>query len=118
MAKHTDEFDDQVTPDTNSTPNASDALQQARSTASDLANAVPGAASSAGDAARQVQAQMGSMSFEGLAVGSALSLGTALGLLISGSNRLLVLLALIPAIVMGSYLVNERQSQQPRMRLH
>lgn len=118
MARHgTDDFGDGTAAESG-TSRVDAAVEQAKSTAGDLADALPGAAATAGEAARQVQAQVGSMSYEGLAVGSALSLGAALGLLISGSNRLLVLMALVPAIVMGSYLVNERQATQLRARLH
>jgi len=38
---------------------------------------------------------------EVLAVGTSLSLGLAMGLLLGGANRLLVILALIPATAMG-----------------
>ena len=118
MARHdTDDFGDGAAEESGAS-RVDAAVEQARSAAGNLADALPGAAATAGDAARQVQAQVGSMSYEGLAVGSALSLGAALGLLISGSNRLLVLMALLPAIVMGSYLVNERQGTQRRARLH
>ena len=89
MARHdTDDFPDGAA-EKPGTSRVDAAVEQAKSAAGDLADAFPGAAATAGDAARQVQAQVGSMSYEGLAVGSALSLGAALGLLISGSNRLL-----------------------------
>jgi hypothetical protein len=46
---------------------------------------------------------------EALAIGTSLSLGLAVGLLLGGANRLLVILALIPATAMG-FTLFDRQS--------
>lgn len=62
---------------------------------------LPDAANAAGTgiekASRAVQAE----SDEVLAVGTALSVGLAMGLLLGGANRILVILAMIPATAMG-----------------
>jgi len=52
---------------------------------------------------------------EVLAVGTSLSLGLAMGLLLGGANRLLVILALIPASAMGYTLFDRHNgSRLPR----
>ena len=59
-----------------------------------------------------------SESDEVLAVGTSLSLGLAMGLLLGGANRLLVILALIPATAMGFTLFDRhggtRSDRAPR----
>lgn len=47
---------------------------------------------------------------EALMAGTTLSVGLALGLLLGGANRLLVILALIPAAAMGFTLLDRSQS--------
>ena len=51
-----------------------------------------------------------------LAVGTSLSLGLALGLLLGGANRLLVILALIPATAMGFTLFDRHNGRARRGR--
>ena len=55
---------------------------------------------------------------EALAVGASLSVGLAIGLLLGGANRLLVVLALIPATAMSFTLLDRyaggRLSGRPR----
>ena len=58
------------------------------------------------DANRAIQAG----SDEALMAGTTLSVGLALGLLLGGANRLLVILALIPAAAMGFTLLDRSQS--------
>ena len=58
------------------------------------------------DANRAIQ----SGSDEALMAGTTLSIGLALGLLLGGANRLLVILALIPAAAMGFTLLDRSQS--------
>ena len=58
------------------------------------------------DANRAIQ----SGSDEALMAGTTLSVGLALGLLLGGANRLLVILALIPAAAMGFTLLDRSQS--------
>ncbi len=95
---------------------AADAAADAGSTVADRASAVAEAVSEKAsavaarlpDAANAAGAQVGRAgeiirgeSDEVLAVGTSLSLGFALGLLLGGANRLLVILALVPATAMG-----------------
>jgi hypothetical protein len=100
-------------PDTST--NGSDVAATARdvaSTVADRASAVADAASAAAarlpDAANATGVQLGraneriqTESDEVLTVGTALSLGLSLGLLLGGANRILVFLALMPAAAMG-----------------
>ena len=58
------------------------------------------------DANRAIQ----SGSDEALMAGTTLSIGLALGLLLGGANRLLVILALIPAAAMGFTLLDRSQT--------
>jgi hypothetical protein len=80
----------------------------AKSIASDVADRAVSAAQRLPDAATATGAQIERAnqiiqgeSDEVLAVGASLSLGLAMGLLLGGANRLLVILALIPATAMG-----------------
>ena len=92
-------------PDANGT---GDLAASARDIASDVADKASAAAARLPDAANATGVQLGkanelirSESDEVLAVGTSLSLGLAVGLLLGGANRLLVILALIPATAMG-----------------
>lgn len=64
------------------------------------------------EATRTIQAG----SDESLSAGTLLSVGFALGLLVGGANRLLVLLALVPAAAMGLTLL-DRQNALRRTNL-
>jgi hypothetical protein len=88
------------------------AAKDVASTVADRASAVADRASAAAarlpDAANATGVQLGraneriqTESDEVLTVGTALSLGLALGLLLGGANRILVFLALMPAAAMG-----------------
>jgi hypothetical protein len=86
----------------------SDLATTAKGIASDVADKAVAAAQRLPDAASQTGAQIEKAnqmiqgeSDEVLAVGTSLSLGLAMGLLLGGANRLLVILALIPATAMG-----------------
>jgi len=76
----------------------------------DRANAVaarlPEAAATTRSAVEEATRRMESGSDEALAVGASLSVGLAIGLLIGGANRLLVVLALVPATAMGFTLLD------------
>ena len=87
---------------------AADLASTAKGIASDVADRAVAAAQRLPDAASQTGAQIEKAnqiiqgeSDEVLAVGTSLSLGLAMGLLLGGANRLLVILALIPATAMG-----------------
>ena len=85
-----------------------DLAATAKGIASDVADKAVAAAQRLPEAAAQTGAQLEKAnqaiqgeSDEMLAVGTSLSLGLAMGLLLGGANRLLVILALIPATAMG-----------------
>jgi hypothetical protein len=65
------------------------------------AQRLPEAASATGVQLERANQMIQRESDEVLAVGTSLSLGLAMGLLLGGANRLLVILALIPATAMG-----------------
>lgn len=64
------------------------------------AEVMPEAMASAQVAARDTQRALDQMSDQGLLAGAAFSLGLGVGLLVSGTNRLLVFLVLAPAAAM------------------
>ena len=87
---------------------AADLASTAKGIASDVADKAVAAAQRLPEAATVTGAQIEkanqmiqSESDEVLAVGTSLSLGLAMGLLLGGANRILVILALIPATAMG-----------------
>lgn len=69
--------------------------------AANAAQRLPEAASATGAQIDRANQAIRSESDEVLAVGTSLSLGLALGLLLGGANRLLVIFALIPGTMMG-----------------
>lgn len=74
---------------------------------------LPEAAAATRDALADAGRTIRSGSDERLSAGTLLSFSFALGLLIGGANRLLVLLALVPAAAMGITLL-DRQAMSPR----
>ena len=105
-------------PDANGT---GDLAASARDIASDVADKASAAAARLPDAANATGVQLGrandlirSESDEVLAVGTSLSLGLAVGLLLGGANRLLVILALIPATAMGFTLFDRHSGATAR----
>jgi hypothetical protein len=91
-----------------SADDSSDLAATAKGIASDVADKAVAAAQRLPEAANVTGAQIEranaiirSESDEVLAVGTSLSLGLAMGLLLGGANRILVILALIPATAMG-----------------
>ncbi len=111
------------TPDTeiNSEINGTgDLATTARDIAGEVADKASAAAARLPDAANATGVQLGkanelirSESDEVLAVGTSLSLGLAVGLLLGGANRFLVILALIPATAMG-FTLFDRHNGGPR----
>jgi hypothetical protein len=96
---------------------AQDAARDAANTTRDVANEVaerasavaarlPEAAATTRTAVEEAARRMESGSDEALAIGTSLSVGLAIGLLIGGGPRLLVALALIPATAMGFTLLD------------
>ena len=74
--------------------------------ASAVADRLPEAAATTRTAVEEATRRMESGSDEALAVGASLSVGLAIGLLIGGANRILVVLALIPATAMSFTLLD------------
>ena len=96
------------TESTRTADSGTDFAATAKGIASDVAERAVAAAQRIPDAATATGAQLDRAnqlikgeSDEVLAVGTSLSLGLAMGLLLGGANRLLVILALIPATAMG-----------------
>ena len=97
-----------TTHQTESGTNGSDTPNTAKDVATGVADRAAAAAARLPDAVNATGAQLGIAndriqreSDEVLTVGTSLSLGMALGLLLGGANRILVLLALMPAAAMG-----------------
>lgn len=93
---------------TSRTADDSDLATTAKEVAGDVADRavaavqrLPEAASATGAQLERANRVIRSESDEVLAVGTSLSLGLAMGLLLGGANRLLVILAMIPATAMG-----------------
>ena len=78
--------------------------------ASDAVSRLPEAAQTTRGAVEEANRAIRAGSDEMLTAGTTLSVGLALGLLLGGANRLLVILALIPAAAMGFTLLDRTQS--------
>ncbi len=90
-----------------------DAAGTVRGAAGDAVARIPDVAATTRLALEDANRQMRSGSDEMLSVGSVLSFGFAMGLLIGGASRLLVAVALIPAAAMGLTLM-DRVSRRGR----
>ncbi len=77
------------------------------------AQRLPDAASATGVQLEKANQLIRSESDEVLAVGTSLSLGMAIGLLLGGANRLLVIVALVPATAMGLTLFDRHNGTRP-----
>ncbi len=102
--------------DTTPVQQAKEAVRDAADTVKNVANEaaarLPEAASTTRVAIADAQRAIESGSDETLSAGTLVAFGFALGLLVGGANRLLVLLALVPAAAMGVTLL-DRQSSRP-----
>ena len=105
---------------TTSSTDQDDLATTAKGIASDVADRAAAAAARLPDAANATGVQLGRAnaviqreSDEVLAVGTSLSLGLAMGLLLGGANRILVILALIPATAMGFTLFDRHSGTRP-----
>ena len=83
-----------------------DAAGTVRVAAGDAVARLPEVAATTRSAIEDANRQMRAGSDEMLSVGSVLSFGFAMGLLIGGASRLLVAIALIPAAAMGLTLMD------------
>ncbi len=98
-----------------------DGAGSVRDAANDVAEQLPAMAAMTRDTMGQATDVMEASSSETLMAGATLSLGLALGLLIGGANRVLVVLALLPAAAMGATLLDRQartggaiQTRKPR----
>ncbi|HUP55642.1 MAG TPA: hypothetical protein VM408_09060 [Methylomirabilota bacterium] len=89
-----------------------DAAETVMSAANDAAARLPEAAATTRVAIADARRAIDSGSDESLSAGTLVAFGFALGLLVGGANRLLVMLALVPAAAMGLTLL-DRQSARP-----
>jgi hypothetical protein len=89
-----------------------DAADTVMSVANDAAARLPEAAATTRVAIADARRAIDSGSDESLSAGTLVAFGFALGLLVGGANRILVLLALVPAAAMGLTLL-DRQSTRP-----
>ena len=80
---------------------AQDAAEMVRLTAERAAARLPDAFAGAQVAARDTQRALEQMPNQGLVIGTSFSVGLGVGLFVSGANRLLVALALLPAGAMA-----------------
>jgi hypothetical protein len=92
-----------------------DAADTVLSVANDAAARLPEAAATTREAIADARRAIDSGSDETLSAGTLVAFGFALGLLVGGANRLLVLLALVPAAAMGVTLL-DRRSTRPGSR--
>lgn len=83
-------------------------MDNARASAQNVVNQLPAAADTGRQWMDQATRQMQSSSDEMLMAGAALTAGLALGLFVTGTNRLAVALAMVPAIAMGATLMDRR----------
>jgi hypothetical protein len=92
---------------------AGDVASGVRGAAETVASRLPEAAATTRAAVDEAARRIETGSDEMLTTGATLSLGVAVGLLIGGASRLLVVLALIPAVAMGLTLL-DRSGRGPR----
>lgn len=94
-----------------------DAAETVRVAANDAVARLPEVAATTRSAIEDANRQMRAGSDEMLSIGSVLSFGFAMGLLIGGASRLLVLIALIPAAAMGLTLMDRiSRTKRPSTR--
>ena len=115
--------DEVSTTDADVNGTADQARQAARDVAGTVATAASGAVSRLPEAAQTTRGAVEEAnrairagSDEVLTAGTTLSVGLALGLLLGGANRLLVVLALIPAAAMGFTLLDRSQSARTGLK--
>jgi ElaB/YqjD/DUF883 family membrane-anchored ribosome-binding protein len=83
---------------------AQEAAEKVISTAERAAERLPDAMASAQVAARDTQKALDEMPDQALVIGTSFLIGVGVGLLLTGTNRLLVLIALAPAAAMAATL--------------
>ena len=84
--------------------------------ASEAVSRLPDATQTTRAAVEEANRAIQAGSDEMLVAGTTLSVGLALGLLLGGANRLLVILALIPAAAMGFTLLDRSQTNRSTLK--
>jgi hypothetical protein len=84
---------------------AQEAATRVRSAAETVAERLPAAMDTAQGAVNETARQLEELPNQALVVGTSFSLGLGVGMFLTGTNRLLVLLALVPAAAMAATLV-------------
>ena len=93
---------------------AQEAVERVRTAAESAAEQLPAAISGAQVAVADTARALDELPNQALIIGTSFSIGLGAGLLLSGSNRLLVLVALTPAAAMAATLLGrETASGQP-----
>jgi hypothetical protein len=87
------------------TGGAQEAATRVRSAAETVAERLPAAVDTAQGAVNETAARLDELPNQALVVGTSFSLGLGVGMFLTGTNRLLVLLALVPAAAMAATLV-------------
>jgi len=105
-------------PSTNGSPaeTARAAAENVAHAASEAVARLPDATQATRTAVEEANRAIKSGSDEMLMAGTTLSVGLALGLLLGGANRMLVILALIPAAAMGFTLMDRGESARPTVK--
>ena len=93
----------------------SGAASTVRDAASDAVSRLPEVAATTRSAIEDANRQVRAGSDEMLAVGTLLSFGFALGLLVGGANRLLVAVALVPTAMFGLNLIDRGSRSRSRL---
>jgi hypothetical protein len=93
---------------------AAEVASTVRDAAGTVAARLPEAAATTRAAVDEAARRIETGSDEMLTAGATLSLGVAIGLLIAGASRLLVVLALVPAAAMGLTLLDRSGRAGPR----
>ncbi len=83
-------------------------VDAARGTASDIVSQLPAAAAQTRAAVDEATRQMQSTSDVVLTLGATFAFGVTLGLFLSGTNRVAVAVALVPAVAMAMTVVDRR----------
>ena len=89
---------------------AAEAATRVRSAAETVAERLPAAMDTAHGAVNETARQLDELPSQALVVGTSFSLGLGVGMFLTGTNRLLVLLALLPAAAMAATLVGREGS--------
>jgi hypothetical protein len=92
---------------------AQEAALKARAAASEVADRMPAAVASAQEAVDETARTLNELPDQTLMLGAAFSLGVGVGMFLTGTNRLTVLLALAPAAAMAATLLSRESSRYP-----